>query len=370
MNLYVENSKVKHFYFRVILTLFLQYYKNYEIVKDTIGEWSYENIFLLYNKDTDKKELVIFFYYKADILKKCMRKQFFSNEISINVYYVLPNPTKNKEKNLHIKKHLLNNELFEQLKDINDTNCIHNINNYLDDTLFNYIFNDFLENKLFEKERLMNEIYYKYKGTNGHRVQEMIAGEFTYVSPSKFNDPFDCDFIERDFKEGRLNIIDKKDNFRILCLTPIMDNILMWGYYGNNHNGIAVGHALSDYLKATAKVYNGLIIYGNVNYKKSRPNYIYDKKYLKLIPFTDILSNMTKCCFTKFEKWKYEEEFRIMTLYNGFDSLEIQDKDFINVIGKTSSLYKGVKYSGKFQLPSYSKQLVKDKFNYKLNIKQ
>ena len=377
MSLYVRNDEIKSFYFKFILFLFLKeeninmYYEYKYCHKNLV---SFDNMFLVYNKKIDKEEIFVFFNYETGIIKKFIEQNDLSKEIKINVFYLDNKYSfKQTEKGLLIEKKTLSKDFLQKLYRLGKENIFGTIKQYLNDNMFSIIMREYKETKAVTNDTL-DTVYYKYKGTNGYRVQEMINGEFTFTSPVKFNDPFDCDFEEINFLNGDMTIEDKKDMFRILCVTPVMDNILMWGYYGNNHDGVVVGHTLSDYLVETQKVYNGLIIYGDINYANNRPNYKHDKRYFKLLPFTDFLSNIVQCCFTKYENWKHEKEFRILTFLEGFDSYMKSESNqgvvnyFIAINGNTSNVYVGAKYKGKLNLPISSKKLEKDDMEYKLNI--
>lgn len=214
----------------------------------------------------------------------------------------------------------------------------------------------------------LDKIYYKYKGTNGFGVAEMLKGQITFTNPSEFNDPFDCDFELIDHVSGKG--ISNKDMFRVLSVTPIMDNILMWSYYGNNHNGICLGHTLSDYLGSLEDCYNGLVIYGDIIYSEKRPRYRYYKSYFDSIPFIGFLSKVKDCCFTKFYKWEHEKEFRILTFFDDFiekyDPIDVA-KNFVNIQGNVAEIYLGVNYNGKYKISHRYKKLTKDLVIYKLN---
>lgn len=375
MNLYIKNKDIYSFYFRFILFLFLEENKIFEYVDIWEQNRSYDNIFVVKNIETKRNEIIVFFKYETSILQSFINSKELSIDTPINVFYLSNRTYHNNSNNarLNIRKESLEHKFLNKLHYINEQNFLSIVNEYSHNQNFLNIMKGFSYDALTIKESV-DTIYYKYKGSNGYRVQEMIDGEFTYVSPNCFNDPFDCDFEEISFIDGSIEVVDKKDMFRVLCITPIMDNILMWGYYGNNHDGIVVGHRLSDYLNETTKVYKGLIIYGEVSYEKDRPNYKHYRVF-KSLPFFVFLSDIIECCFTKFLNWQHEKEFRILTFLEGFNEFSMKDgisqNNFINIKGNTYSLYIGAKYSStnKFVLPSFSEQLEKDDKEYKLNVK-
>ena len=419
MCLYVQHTEIKSFLSKYILFLFLKNspdYENFILVKnenldnrkDTRD--SFNNIFLLKNETTKKFKIVIFFYYRKKQLEKFIKDNAIDNYFDINFYYIGEHGYSRKKfiydgititiepfdtETAHAINHLTIYTLFDEVKE--------NINN----SLFKKIMSDYTEKNQPIKNR-EGKIYYKYKGSNGTYVQELIDGYFTYVSPTKFNDPFDCDLslisliyyfpissstfnkycsnnsifkycesyiglhnlqynISSDI-EFKFVVFNYKDEFRVLCLTPIMDNIPMWGYYANSHDGVCVGHTLSDYISVTKNNYNGLIIYGDINYSPIRPKYIVFHSMLNNIY---LIIQIIKNCFTKYIGWKGEKEFRILTCINGFSKNLInspQGNDYINLKGTTSELYLGVNYTYNHVLPPFAKQLKKDIYKYKLNV--
>ena len=281
------------------------------------------------------------------------------------------------------------------------------VNNKMTDFPFKEIRNNYIKLNQIITTRL-DDVYYEHRDSIAKFLQELFYGYFSYVSPTKFNDPFDCDLslisliyyfpissstfykycsnnsifkycesyiglhnlqynISSDI-EFKFVVFNYKDEFRVLCLTPIMDNIPMWGYYANSHDGVCVGHTLSDYISVTKNNYNGLIIYGDINYSPIRPKYIVFHYMLNNIY---LIVQIIKNCFTKYIGWEEEKEFRILTSINGFSQNLInstQGNDYINLKGTTAELYLGVNYTSNYVLPPFAKQLKKDIYKYKLNV--
>ena len=373
MNLYVKWDEIENFAFKIILFKFLEANKNiYELSESEDyllnTNDSFKNIFTVYNLKTHKQEIIIFFNYYTATINKYVKENNLSNDIKITVYYLDNASLKSSNvANKHINIVLLDENIKSELLKINKDNFLEIIVDYSQTDLFMHIMNKYRFNDVANKKE--DKIYYKYKGIGGCKVKEMIDGEFTYVNPIKFNDPFDCDFSIIDFgSNNKKQVADLKSMFRVLSLTPIMDSILMWGYYANNHNGVAVGHTLNDYISSTNIKYNGLVIYGDICYTDIRPKYKMDKRYLKFLTFIDFLNKVVDCCFTKFTDRKHEKEFRILTFESGFNKRDFPDKNFMEIKGKTSSVYVGVNYTGDLKLPLNYKKLEKDNKIYKLNI--
>ena len=109
----------------------------------------------------------------------------------------------------------------------------------------------------------------------------------------ELNDPFEflgVDLSDREFrkamKETKAQLSKSKG---LLCFSKTWTNPLLWGHYADKHRGICLGFEVSsDFL-------------GKVDYVKER------------LSKPDILNEefMKKVLFTKFEHWKYEQEYRV-----------------------------------------------------------
>lgn len=195
-----------------------------------------------------------------------------------------------------------------------------------------------------------SDVYYKYYSSNqtATRFTSVISGNVSFVNPNIFNDPFDCDY--NDMGTGR-----KKDSFKVLCLSPEYDNILMWSYYGNNHEGYCLGYNLKNILDNLSKVYKGLCIIGKVKYDYRRPKHVKTKALALFNEVTFII----ECAFTKFNNWKHENEFRILVLDDNPSS------DYLTINVPIADSYVGMNSSLEFP-PLSPKKLTKDNIDYKL----
>jgi len=163
-------------------------------------------------------------------------------------------------------------------------------------------------------------------------------------SPSTFNDPWDCrpwfdldvlndanvreQYIEwfmqqaivprpKDAEEMRNNpqllremvtqcsmgLIDKIDaDYRVFCLTPSDDNLLMWSHYARNHKGVCLQ------FDARAEPIVGA----------------FQVSYQQQLPLSAILElendGMFNALLTKSDVWEYEEEFRVIAKDHGVAS--------------------------------------------------
>ena len=161
----------------------------------------------------------------------------------------------------------------------------------------------------------------KVKG-NDH-LADIFEKNAIYASPYKyFNDPFDCSFFidPTSFTQNNIQtwsanlsqplnittntqiitntIQDKLSNLLIkkgiICFASKSDNILMWSHYTDNHKGICLGFETSKDSTFFQKTLS-------VNYTNIYPIYKLPDNY------GIFLVNVFR---TKFEVWKYEEEYR------------------------------------------------------------
>ena len=87
--------------------------------------------------------------------------------------------------------------------------------------------------------------------------------------------------------------------WRIYCMTPHPDSILMWSHYADNHRGICLEFAVSQQVIGSAMEVQ------------------YLDEYPKWTPQSWANSNTTEVLLTKSDAWKYENEFRIIALADG-----------------------------------------------------
>jgi hypothetical protein len=182
---------------------------------------------------------------------------------------------------------------------------------------------------------------YRYRSLGGdspiqrckRERQEKVVfdGHLYFPSRIQFNDPFDCiapslegiprkcleEFIDnralteptesslaereeiaRQLKQNPSEEIPRMtqelaDFLGILSLSEKRDNILMWSHYANSHQGFCLEFDISTAPFDKAR---------HVHYRRDR--YAYD--------FANVAANAENLLLTKYEDWKYEEEWRII----------------------------------------------------------
>lgn len=158
-------------------------------------------------------------------------------------------------------------------------------------------------------------------------------GQLAFSHPENFDDPFDCNCVLS-------NDVSMMDRFRVLCMTPIYNNILMWSHYSEDHKGYCFGYSFFDIINSILSLeYEGLCVIGFVSYKDDPPNFEQVGKYFSYID----LKSYIDATFTKFIDWKYEQEFRFVIIIddNSLDRLK-KDRDYVTIKNDIRLKYKGI----------------------------
>ncbi len=198
------------------------------------------------------------------------------------------------------------------------------------------LFNKYADNKVDKKaasseiERALAKLLFNEK-TGKPLDQKQIAG------------------LLQKYTEIRKNLLNMKDDFRILSLTNTPRDILMWGYYGNCDRGVCLNHTVEDLnngIKNSANAQDcgaGICIYGHMNYEPEKP--IYNKKSGEW-DVKNIMSFVVDCVFTKYEAWRHENEFRYVLLggntrtTNAICINSLLNKCYLGVNAKKVDFYK------------------------------
>lgn len=222
---------------------------------------------------------------------------------------------------------------------------------------------------------------YKYFPVNEFLLRTLINYELYFNEPSKFNDPFDCNFniklienseIEKklfeetfsevDFKNYSLkelrqlfseafirnnsffNEINKK--IGITCFSEESDNFLMWSHYTNKHSGVCL---IFDWMN-------------DINFFMGyKINYSDDLAAVEWTSNESIHEQIFQPLLVKLKHWKYEKEIRSIININNNDrtlafnpkalkgiifgaNIKKEDADLIMRIVGLHDKYEGVKF--------------------------
>lgn len=78
---------------------------------------------------------------------------------------------------------------------------------------------------------------YKYTRINNNTSSALIERYAWYAKPSTLNDPFDCSLSN--------SLMGANDQWGVLSLSAISNNIMMWSHYADSHKGVCIEY--TDY---------------------------------------------------------------------------------------------------------------------------
>ncbi len=183
---------------------------------------------------------------------------------------------------------------------------------------------------------------------------ENITGEIkdTFVARGWLNEDKATEIIDN-ISSSYISI---KKYFRVLCMSPHYDDILMWGYYGGFGSGLCGGFKKADIVDAFKEESNFILVSGKVFYSKdnNKPKYSGEPVYKYIL----------KCVFTKSGIWEHEDETRYLLLKPKFNG------DYYSKKTVCSERYLGVTADSadvsNFTFPSAPHKMQKDPSRYKL----
>lgn len=145
---------------------------------------------------------------------------------------------------------------------------------------------------------MKRKILYKFCSFETRRqkkyVRRMITRRQLYFSDtSTFNDPYDCNI--------GLHLRGCLKRFGVLCLsTEGCDLILMFSHYANRHKGLCLQFEIDeDQTIGEVAPFNGR-----------------DVEYRDSIPFFNDPNQAHMTLLTKYKKWEYEKEYRVLMSVN------------------------------------------------------
>ena len=169
----------------------------------------------------------------------------------------------------------------------------------------------------------MEGILYKYLDAEGGAAM-LFNKNLMFTNATQLNDLFDCHqnlvdysnatpdrtviWDKRTIEGIEVNRAERQRNGTWVCsLSQVHNSLLMWAFYGKNHQGVCIGidtKKAKKYLDRIIGLFIGCIEL-KVQYQdiRKRPDFFRDKKDL----FTYQLS-------TKAKEWAYEREVRLVSI--------------------------------------------------------
>ncbi|MEJ2046197.1 MAG: DUF2971 domain-containing protein [Reinekea sp.] len=222
----------------------------------------------------------------------------------------------------------------------------------------------------------MNNFLYKYKGLDKHALEVLINRELYFPTTNQFNDPFDGQLLPSDFiielnelgYAGHEEEISRHDDFiknrineyGVLSLSRVWDDILMWSHYANAHKGICFGFK-NDLLRYFDNYYCP-IEHKTVCYSKDHPfkeihsDLVLQKRFNSndgFLNLCEMSSALEDAAFTvKHSSWSYEKEERIISHCIGPHSFQPKALDHI-VLGMNISRHDEATIKSFLNIPTW-----------------
>lgn len=226
-----------------------------------------------------------------------------------------------------------------------------------------------------QKSIKIPEKLYRYRALNIYTIDEIINHHVFLANPN-IDDLFDTSIVNNgEQAEGVLaahlvtkylkenseemesnynfytNYIETlnteiRKNTRIACFTESNVNVPMWQYYADKHTGVCLEYSISieNFEKET---YLLPVIYTN-EHNAYFPSDLGKIKKQKLLPII--------CSILKMEEWKFEKEWRIVSL----DTKKQRKEQYVNL--QISGIYCGV------EMPETAKRVLKGLIDKKIPI--
>lgn len=156
----------------------------------------------------------------------------------------------------------------------------------------------------------MTEILYKYRGLDNFKnFVDIILKNRLYAAQYKdLNDPMEGQYY---YHRGELNktirdkILEEKGTLRILSLSRVNNNQLMWSHYADGHKGVAIGVRIDESEYDVQPIeYDGIVTIRNSDYNGQTAR--------------EILRH-------KLEVWSYEKEVRVFQRNQMFIDVNIEE---------------------------------------------
>jgi len=172
-----------------------------------------------------------------------------------------------------------------------------------------------------------------YRFSTIERTIDILKNKnITFINPTKWVDPFEKFFLERNYLIGNCNFsLPLKDNAFALCVSATSNSEAYWNIYAPKEDGIRLTFNTEMFLEYFLdKIRNADIYIGKVDYQITNDfhNLTIDKnKLINEIKNLSIGEQQINLLLKKRTAFYYENEIRIIIIpkYN------VKDNDFLNL---------------------------------------
>lgn len=156
----------------------------------------------------------------------------------------------------------------------------------------------------------MTEILYKYRSLDNFKnfVDIILKNRLFAAQYKDLNDPMEGQYY---YHQGELNktirdkILEEKGTLRILSLSRINNNQLMWSHYADGHKGVVIGVRIDNTKYDVQPIeYDGIVTITDSDYNGQTAREILRHKH---------------------EVWSYEQEVRVFQRDKFFIDVEIDE---------------------------------------------
>lgn len=333
----INKNDFDSFRYAVAKVSFLQKFKMFEL------SWNIPKSNVMFVKFYTKREPIRLFFIRNEEIDKEKDKTELSKENILTYYISFQSKKRSKEFIEAFNINVSDYETFMSQFNEDFILALTDSEKYIDEYKnYKFLFDKILIHGFDESETC-----FKYYGRDNieSNTYGQLDGKISFCSPTTFNDPFDVNCF---FANGT----DIRNLFRIFCVAPSPDKILMWSYYSYNHKGYCFEYSKNDVLNAIMNVgIPGIILVGDAIYTNKRPT---QKSRLNNISYTEV-GFYIKAAFSKYEDWSHEKEFRFVLI--------LKDDSCLYLIKENNIVLDGESDEEKTNKPEYT-----DYLNLKVNI--
>ncbi|TOH99341.1 hypothetical protein CGI39_24055 [Vibrio parahaemolyticus] len=196
------------------------------------------------------------------------------------------------------------------------------------------------------REFILDNLLFKYRDISKYTLEIFLNKQIYLPVSSQFNDPFDAQLLPSSFMQElrKLGATPSRDdfdlhesyvkerlkNYGIYSLSRKPNDILMWSHYAQSHTGICIGfnEDITHYFCG----YDWPIWVMEVLYESEHPfkKILEDLQSKSRFNSVNVFANhcmlgqaLLEAALTiKHESWKYENEVRVISEMNGFQSFK------------------------------------------------
>lgn len=162
-----------------------------------------------------------------------------------------------------------------------------------------------------------------YRFTNIERfIETLNSDKFIFINPSKWPDPFEKFYLERDFQIDNNKIkLPAKDKLFSVCVSGTSSSEAFWKVYAPKEDGIRLTFDTEKLLDIFLdKIENCDVYIGKVNYLNTKDFYKTDRisaDLIKEIENSEIGEQQIQLLLRKRSSFRYEDEIRIIVVPHG-----------------------------------------------------